>query len=70
MRTLRSWQPGPRCVPHRVAITPIPDLAGRMENRLSWGGFRSFVATAANGEVAPIPAVPVTSIVRLKSTLS
>jgi hypothetical protein len=41
-----------------------------MENRLSWGGFRSFVATAANGEVAPIPAVPVTSIVRLKSTLS
>jgi hypothetical protein len=22
----------------RVAITPIPDLAGRMENRLSWVG--------------------------------
>src|SRR5271169_7227703 len=34
------------------------------------GGFRSFAATAANGEVAPIPVIRVTTIGRLKSTHS
>jgi hypothetical protein len=34
------------------------------------GGLRTFVAAAASGEVAPIPAIPITMIGRLKSTLS
>jgi hypothetical protein len=36
----------------------------------AWGGFRSFTATAANGEVAPIPVVHVTALEPLESTRS
>jgi hypothetical protein len=62
-----------RSLQRRVSCEPECDQNARCSQRAfshSLGGFRSFIATAANGEVAPIPAVRSTTIEPQGSTQS